>query len=258
MHPAFRVLEKLIDETLSRGTFYFDDKDIGDVEIIELQEEFDVSTAEEAIEECMRYLSEYFDKRCVQNPIDITLRPATAQLINRSDAEFILAVRDLRGKKEKPKCKEFENLVARQLEKKLTGRIFNVGDPRVDKRLVKFKELLVELGLDTSEMSSRMRDGGLDILWVPPLGADNMTPIVAFQCKNAVVPGNDIKVSASDALATMGNHRIFRSQGQQIVFSVVNTFLEDSVLLKAKSRQYAFLGLAELLQATSPITLSLL
>jgi hypothetical protein len=142
-------------------------------------------------------------------------------------------------------AKEFENLVTMQLSKKLTGQVLCVGYPRKQKAVALFREELKDLGVNLGGVK-RINDGGLDILWLPPLGRKSEIPFANFQCKNTETLGDDVIKSVSDARKTLKRHELF-TQSEFLIFVVVNTYLEPKMVKDSSGRGCVYLGLPELL-----------
>ena len=84
------------------------------------------------------------------------------------------------------KSSEFERKVAERLALRTTGVIHRVGWKRTRYQQVnKFNQYLQkQLGFTQKVLLGKEKDGGLDILWAPPIGSFPHRPIVSVQCKN--------------------------------------------------------------------------
>ena len=242
MLPSFSAFEALVEESCNRGgSWLFEYEEID--RMGELQREFKVASPEKAIEELKGFIDNYFKERGVEPVIEITLTPPSARITSNGGANFILAAKNLRGSKKA--AKRFEDLVARQLAAKLTGQIMSVGYPRNNKAISAFREELKQLGVDATGLK-KMKDGGLDIIWIPPLGKKSEIPFVNFQCKNTETVGNDVKSSVSDARKTLNRHEIFNGE-DFLIFVVANTYLSGDTIEDSGGRRYICIGLPELL-----------
>src|SRR6476661_2537967 len=246
MLPAFAAFEMMIEETINRsGPWHFEYDEID--RIGEVQKQFRASSYPDAVKELKKFIDIYFAERGVPPIIKIDLSPPCVTLLSGEAAEFILAAKRIRGNANAGK--QFEDIVARQLANKLTGTLYSIGYPRKVRVQKPFKDLLESLGIDSTKIR-RIQDGGLDVIWQPPLGKKSELPFVNFQCKNTEKTGDDVKASFVDALRTCSRHR-FCTKEQFPIFVVVNTYLTNSIVESSFGRGYAFLGLPELMEVKS-------
>lgn len=242
MLPSFSAFETMLEEAQNRqGSWLFEYEEID--RISELQEEFKTTTPEKAIKELRRFIESYFEERNLAPILQISLNPPCATIIAPEGARFILAARSFRGRVKS--AKDFESLVATQLSKKLTGQVMCVGYPRKQKPVALFRGEMNGLGINLDGVK-RINDGGLDVLWLPPLGKKAEIPFVNFQCKNTETLGDDVIKSVSDARKTLKRHELF-TQSEFLIFAVVNTYLEPKMVRDSFGRGCVYLGLPELL-----------
>lgn len=247
MEASFSAFETMVEEASNRGGEWL--FEYGEIERIgDLQDEFEVANPRDAIKSLKIYIEKYFKERGLIPVVEIGLDPPRAKIVSNDSARFLLDAKKLRGVKREGK--EFENLVARQLSGKLTGQIINVGYPRKNNKSAIFKQRLKELGVDVKKLK-HVKDGGLDVIWLPPLGKKSEIPFVNFQCKNTEVFGNDVKVSVLDARKTWSRHKRL-SESVFLIFVVANTYLTPKMVDDANGRGYVCLGLPELLECSNP------
>lgn len=242
MLASFSAFETMVEEALNRGgkwLFEFEEID----RIGELQTQFKVRNPALAIKALKSFIRKYFEERRLLPVLEITLDPPAVRIFSREGAEFLMAAKALRG--DKTAGKQFEDLVAKRLAAKLTGRVMNVGYPRRHCPTADYMEQLRELGIDASKFK-KIKDGGMDVIWIPPLGKKSEIPFLNFQCKNTEVIGNDVKISLNDFRRTSNRHELF-TNSEFLVFIVVNTYLDKRLIEASSKRGYVCLGLPELL-----------
>jgi hypothetical protein len=241
MLPSFSIFELMTEEAFNRGgewLFQYDELERAG----ELQKEFKAKTTKEAIQALKPFLEQYFTERNVEQVIEITLAPPKVKILSAEGAQFILASKALRGNPQSGK--RFEDLVACQLSRKLTGQVMSVGY-RQRNGVPKFRAALKDLGIDLSGVT-HLKDGGLDVIWLPPLGKKSEIPFLNFQCKNTETIGDDVKGSVSDARKSFHSHHLFKPE-DFLIFAVFNTYLDPKKVKDSKGRGCVYLGLPELL-----------
>ena len=253
MLPSFSIFELMTEEATNRGgewLFQYDELDRAG----ELQKQFKVKSVEAAIRALKPFLEQYFRERNVEQVIEISLAPPKVKILSTEGAKFILDSMSLRGKAKAGKS--FEDLVASQLSRKLTGQVMSIGY-RQRQGVPAFRNTLKELGIDLTN-AKHLKDGGLDVIWLPPLGKKSEIPFLNFQCKNTETIGDDVKGSVSDARKHLHSHHLFRPD-DFVVFAVFNTYLDPKMVKDSKGRGCVYLGLPELLtsrnKAPAPIFL---
>lgn len=241
MLPSFSIFELMTEEATNRGgewLFEYDELDRAG----ELQNEFKIKTLEGAIRALKPFLEQYFAERNIEQVIEITLTPPKVKILSVAGAKFILASKALRGNSKSGK--RFEDLVANQLSRKLNGQVMSVGY-RQRQGVAAFRSTLKELGVDLTG-AKYLKDGGLDVIWLPPLGKKSEIPFMNFQCKNTETIGDDVKGSVSDARKHLHSHQLFRPD-DFLIFAVFNTYLDPKMVKDSKGRGCVYLGLPELL-----------
>jgi hypothetical protein len=241
MLASFHIFELMTEEASNRGgewLFQYDELERAG----ELQKEFKAKTTTEAVEKLKPFLDQYFTERNLEPLIEITLSPPKAKIVSTEAARFILASKALRGNSKRGK--EFEDLVADQLCQKLRGQVMSVGY-RQQGGISAFRNELKSLGVDLAGVKY-VKDGGLDVIWLPPLGKKSEIPFASFQCKNTETIGDDIKSSISDARKTLKRHHLFMPNDFPL-FVVINTYLDQKAIRDSDGRGCTYLGLPELL-----------
>jgi hypothetical protein len=157
--------------------------------------------------------------------------------------------------------KTFETAICTRLAQKLqSGDFHNVGWPRATRRrLAEIVEYLEGLGFDNGVLRGRDKDGGLDILWLPPLGTIPIRPLVSFQCKNTRFKEAAIREahqSAVVAARSIARHSCMRSHGVYMCYVVFNDYLDGAIRDMATGLSYAPLGLSDLARLTRPLAVT--
>ena len=244
MRAVFSAFEMMVEEALARGgEWLFEHEEIE--QISEVQRELKAGSAQDAIKALKNFLEEYFKDRHSPPIIEISVNPNRIRIVSNDSAKFIKAA--MRVRNNQRNAKEFENIISDELSKKLTGEVINIGYPRKDKKVRIFKDKLKELGIDVSILRKKVKDGGLDILWVLPLGKRSEIPFVNFQCKNKDIPGKDVDASVIEARRTFARHTYFKNPELMPIFVVMNTYLCEEIVAGSSGQGYVYLGLTEIL-----------
>lgn len=142
--------------------------------------------------------------------------------------------------------KNFEIQTVQRLAKRLTGVLHRVGIPRDQKRRkAEFLKYLRELGFGRECLERRDQDGGFDILWLPPLGAIPLRPVVSLQCKNSSFNEAEANQSAGRALRTLNRHSHVRGH-HHLLFVVFNDYIDNAFVGRAAGWIFLPLGLTDL------------
>lgn len=147
---------------------------------------------------------------------------------------------------------EFEHQTLRRLRTRLTGDLRRVGVPRDRlKRKSEIVPYLMKLGFEQQCLGRRDKDGGLDILWLPPLGAVPMRPIISFQCKNGFFDEATASASVGRTDRTLQRHSHLRKE--HLKFVVFNDYIDRSELEeRAVGWSFIPLGLTDLAAPAGP------
>jgi hypothetical protein len=81
----------------------------------------------------------------------------------------------------------------------------------VYKRLGQINAYLRSIGFQGTVLRGKEKDGGLDILWFPPLGAKKYRPIVSIQCKNGLFDMKEANSSKEFGQRSLDEHRGLKS-----------------------------------------------
>ena len=202
-----------------------------------------------AIRAAVQAISAHFTAR--ESIMPFTYDHDTARF-TASDPEylaFISKMVELRSKG--PSARDFEIAVLGRLALRVTGSLHRVGFPR-DKRkkTASCNEYLASIGFRNGVLKGRQKDGGLDILWIIPLGAFPYRPTAIVQCKNGELDWKDADTSCATCTRTISRHAGLLSGGhlQCVLF---NDYVSPEQL-PDEMMQYIPLGLSDLAR---PLTL---
>jgi len=132
-----------------------------------------------------------------------------------------------------------------------------VGWPRTTSRkAVEFNAYLRRFGFDGRVILGKEKDGGLDILWMPPLGAVPHRLVVSIQCKNSSYDVDAADKSFGGASRSLGCHRGLQAQ-VHVSCVLFNDYIERRRLGK-KPFNYVVLGLSDLAALQQQVTIQTL
>ncbi len=187
--PTFRLFETVCNElagaksvVLTRDDFVVDGPKAPLMDDLDL--EYQRSDDDGALNDAIASLSKHFASRGASLPF--SYEPSTGRFTTL-DPTFIDFIDLMRNIRSNPKMSsEFERKVTERLALRTTGVIHRVGWKRTkDQPLKKFNRYLQsQLGFTKSVLGGKEKDGGLDIIWAPPIGAFPHRPLVSVQCKN--------------------------------------------------------------------------
>jgi hypothetical protein len=220
-----------------------------------LKAEMGVATSAEAIAGAMDELRLHFESKGADLPF--THDPVSGRF-TAVDTDFIDFVREMKSIRSIGKrSKDFECTVAKRLGLKATGTIHRVGWPR-DRRKSRrlFNEYLRPLGFQRSVALGKEKDGGLDILWLLPLGTIPLRPIISLQCKNGAF---DLKIG--DLSMGASGRSLDRHDGLQrdvhMQCVVYNDYIHPGIV-DEKRLQFVPLGLTDFAKMRQPVTIDYL
>ena len=193
----FELIAEELSTELSR-VITREDLEIGDERsplLESLRREMKAASTDEAIKKAVQGLRAHFQMKGARLPFDFD---STTGRFTAIDPDFLEFVKDMSSIRSIPtRSRDFECTVATWLGKRVTGAVHRVGHPRDTKKKSKeFNKHLQTLGFKGPVLLGREKDGGLDILWLLPLGTPPHTPFVSVQCKNGI-----FKMEAADVSA---------------------------------------------------------
>jgi hypothetical protein len=213
------------------------------------------SDADDAIKQAVNALEEHFKSKDSKLPFDYD---AKTGLFTVTDADFLGFVKDMSSIRSISKrSRDFECTVATWLGKRVTGAIHRVGHPRdTKKKKADFNKHLRTLGFKEPVLLGREKDGGLDILWLLPLGTTPHRPMVSVQCKNG-----EFEMEAADASLGAGSRSLSQHKRLQAVVHVPCVLFNDYLypdMISTKEMNYVPLGLSDLAAMETRIAVELI
>jgi hypothetical protein len=246
--PLFEFFEVIAEELATEESRVLtrSDLQIGDEDspmLDELKREMKANSTEDAILRAVAALKVHFEEKGAQLPFDYD--PATGRFTAR-DRGYLMFIKDMSGIRSIAKrSRDFEYGVAERLGQRVTGAIHRIGHPRDTKKKSKdFNAHLRTLGFAKPVLLGREKDGGLDILWMLPIGTIPHRPFVSVQCKNG-----KFDMESADASLGAGSRSLAQHAGLQASIHVpcvlFNDYIEPTGLI-AKQLNFVPLGLTDL------------
>lgn len=247
--PVFELFEIICTELSAAPTQVLSEDRIGSGVIDDIKESFDETNASVAFGRAMEAISGHFTERNALLPYTLNLPTRQFTAIDTDYIDFVAFARNHRSMGG-AESKEFEIRSLHHLRSRLTGDLRRIGAPR--DRLTRKKEIvryLTDLGFEPTCLESRDKDGGLDILWLPPLGAVPLRPVVSLQCKNAFFDEDEANRSVGRAHRTLSRHTHLKSN--HLKFVIFNDYI-DRDRFEGRAAGWAFmpLGLTDLAKPT--------
>ena len=261
MTPTFQFFEDVCSElyssdeaVLPEDTFLSSENDRGERNedlLRDLQDEYKELNPRAAVPRALSALTEHFKARSSNLPFKYDLPTRSFSAVDKSYIEFVFKVSAMRGVRADSRAFEIETV--NRLCKRGMGNFHRTGWPRTANKTVKrFNEYLRTLGFDNRVVLGKDKDGGLDILWMLPLGAVPRRPIVSFQCKNG---SYDIDAAGASNVSTEMSFNCHEGLGAKVhtLCVVFNDYIEESMLTK-KPYPFVPLGLSDLAAPSEPLT----
>jgi hypothetical protein len=244
-NPAFELFEAICQELTARETTIIPEDDVSPALIEDLKDHYGETADRTAFERALAELTEHFAGKGSKLPFEFD--GATGEF-RAADTDYIAFVafaankRGLGG----TDAKDFEVRTVERLAKRLTGALHRVGTPRTQHNKKKdFVRYLKALGFDDDCLEPRDKDGGLDILWLPPLGSVPLRPVVSVQCKNASFNADEANASVGRAHTTLQRHSHIRGHNS-LYFVVFNDYIDKTYIGRARGWAFIPLGLSDL------------
>jgi len=248
LSPLFEFFEVIADElsteasrVLTRSDLQIRDEDSPLLD--ELKREMQANSTEEAIERAVAGLERHFEEKGAHLPFDY--EPATGRF-TATDPQFLAFIKDMSSIRSVAKrSRDFEHSVAERLGQRATGAVHRVGHPRdFKKKSTEFNAYLRTLGFARPVLLGKEKDGGLDILWLLPVGTIPHRPIVSVQCKNGM-----FDMEAADTSIGAGSRSLSQHAGLQPNVHVPCVLFNDYIDpkgLTTKQLNFVPLGLTDM------------
>ena len=242
-NPSYELFEAICRELASRSPAIIPDEDLDSELVEDLKEYFDETSGSTAVERAIQEIKKHFDARGADSPFSFEKLTREFRI---ADEDFIRFVADAANRRGVGKNSvEFEKEITDRLCRRLTGAVHRVGSPRSKmKSKREYAKYLGKLGFDKNVLGKRDKDGGFDVLWLPPLGVTPLRPLISVQCKNSSYDEDDANESVGKATRTLRRHPYV--SGQQIHFVVFNDYIDESYQDRARGLTFVPLGLSDL------------
>lgn len=217
----------------------------------ELKIETRSATTEQAIIASITFLDAHFRDKGSTLPFTYDASTGRFDAIDLPYLCFIKRMSNIRSIN--TRSQEFELQVMEKLQSRATGSLHRVGHPRTRfKKKSEFNAYLKTLGFSGNVLLDKDKDGGLDILWMLPIGSSVHRPIVSIQCKNGVFNMGEGDKSVGAATRSLNQHRrlIGTVHVQCVLF---NDYLYPEIVTK-KGMTFVPLGLTDLSTVRQAIT----
>ena len=257
--PVFEFFEVIAEELCSAPSRVITrnslqaNKDVSSL-LDDLQQELKAATTDDAIAKAVDKLEMHFKLKT--SPLPFAFDAATGRF-EAKDNEFLEFVKEMsRIRSVGTKARSFECNVAQRLGKRATGSIHRVGHPRAKKKKKKqFNQHLRLLGFRNEVLLGREKDGGLDILWLLPIGGVPHQPFVSVQCKNGLFNLAEADKSTGAASRSLAQHGSLQ-EGVHVPCVLFNDYIHAEGLPR-KPFNFVPLGLTDLASIDPPVTVNL-
>ncbi|NUM73596.1 hypothetical protein HUU40_04460 [candidate division KSB1 bacterium] len=260
--PLFEFFEFIAEELASTESMVITREDFrinddGDSPLLEtLMKDLKATGLDDTIPRAVKTLQEHFESKDAQLPFEYAQE--TGRFTAR-DSEFLSFVNNMRNMRSIGKrSRDFECQVAIRLCQRASGAVHRVGFPRDEKKTRRdFNAYLQTLGFGGPVLlGNKEKDGGLDILWLLPIGSIPHRPIVSVQCKNGEFNIEEADVSVSASSRSLSQH-----SGLQEPVHVPCVLFNDYVypqILTPKKLNFVPLGLTDLATMGQKCTVKLI
>jgi hypothetical protein len=228
-----RVLTRITMERDDKHSSLFDD----------LRQDLNAASAEHALDLAIKNLTAHFYSKGGVLPFEYEASTGRFKATDVDYLTFVSAMSNIRSIG--TRAIEFELGVLARLQLRLTGSIHRVGFPRqFRKNKREFNQYLQELGFNGNVLVGQEKDGGFDILWMPPLGSLPHRPIVSVQCKNGAFDLDEAYISVGSGSRSLCQHAGLQS-GVHVPCVLFNDYFSPE-RVTAKQLNFVPLGLSDL------------
>jgi hypothetical protein len=257
-NPAFDLFEEICDELSEKDESILIDDRFSPGTLQSVKNWFKESVTATAVAKALDYLRQHFAARGSALPFSYDINTGYATVLNRPYINFVSESQQQRSAPKK--SKHFEIATSTHLASRLTGIVRRVGSPRSKhKSRGEFAAYLEkEFHFEKKVLVGNDKDGGLDILWFPPLGAFPFRALVSIQCKNSLYDRDDAFKSVGRAKQTLKRHSHATAEENHLHCVVYNDYIDEKVMEHARDAQFVPLGISDLAPLTTAITVDYL
>jgi hypothetical protein len=209
-----------------------------------------------AVTKALAYLRKHFEARGSQLPFTYDLTTGRATATNSEYIDFVSDSQNQRGIAKE--SRDFEVATSRQIAKRLTGILRRVGSPRTQHKTRKefAAYLMKEFGFERGVLVGNDKDGGFDILWLPPLGSFPFQAMVSIQCKNSPYNRDEGFKSVGRAKQSLKRHSHARAEETHLHCVLYNDYIDEAVVRHACHAEFVPLGLSDLAPLTTSMSVT--
>ncbi len=254
-NPAFDLFEEICVELRDREESVLIDDDFSPVTLQSVKRWTRETATTSAVAKALDYLRKHFEDRGSVLPFRYDLTTGRVTSLNREYIEFVSDAQDQRSIPRE--SRDFEVATSEHIARRLSGLLRRVGSPRTKHRTRKeFTAYLVkEFGFEKRVLVGNDQDGGLDILWFPPLGAFPFRAMVSIQCKNSPYNRDAGFKSVGRAKQSLSRHSHARAEEGHLHCVIYNDYIDERVMAHARDAGFVPLGLSDLAPLTTPMSL---
>jgi hypothetical protein len=244
-NPSFDLFEAICTELAARSAIIIPEDDLPSSLLESLKKYYDEPVIGVAFNRALVELREHFIEKGAALPFEFNTETGEFRAVENEYISFIAFAANSRGL-DGSEAREFEIQITERLAKRLTGSLYHVGSPRKKHNKKKeFVKYLQALGFDKNCLESRDKDGGFDILWLPPLGKVPIRPVVSLQCKNSSFNMQEANQSFGRAHTTLHRHSHMRGHNA-LYFVVFNDYIDNTYVGRSRGWTFVPLGLSDL------------
>jgi hypothetical protein len=253
-NPTFDLFEEICVELRDQHESVLIDDDFSPATLEGLRHWARETATSSAVAKALNYLRKHFEMRNSALPFSYDLTTGRFTALNREFIDFVSDAQDQRGLENE--SKDFEVATSKQIAGKLTGILRRVGSPRGKyKSREEFAAYLVrEFGFEERVLVGNDKDGGLDILWFPPLGAFPFRAIASIQCKNSRYDRDAGFRSVGRAKQCLRRHSHAKAEECHLHCVVYNDYVDEAIMDHARDAGFIPLGLSDLAPLTTPMS----
>ncbi len=254
-NPAFDLFEEICAELSDEDETVLTDADFDATTLESVKRWFRETATTAAVTKALAYLRSHFEARGSSLPFDYDVATGRVRALNRDYIDFVFSAQEQRSITKD--SRDFEIATSQHLASRLTGIVRRVGSPRKKHKTRKqFTGYLVkEFRFRDGCLVAHDKDGGLDILWFPPLGASPFRAMVSIQCKNSLYNRDAGFQSVGRAKQTLKRHSYATAEENHLHCVVYNDYIDEKVMDHARDSEFVPLGLSDLAPLVALVSL---
>jgi hypothetical protein len=260
-NPAFDIFEEICVELRDQDESVLIDDDFSPANLQAIKGWAQEIVGSKAVAKALIYLTKHFEARGSVLPFSYDPNTGRLAVLNRGYAvlnrRYIDFVSNAQEQRSVPKeSRDFEIATSKHLASRLTGIVRRVGWPRKKfKSAKKFAAYLIqEFAFRKGVIGGHDRDGGLDILWFPPLGAFPFRSMVSIQCKNSLYDREQGLQSVGRAKQTLRRHSHAGAEENHLHCVVYNDYIDERLMRHSRDAGFIPLGLSDLAPLTTAVS----